>query len=115
MSGEPLRRGDVVNLLQRHHRPLSARRLMILIAQGQEEASVNYGVMLSTLRQWARDDTKRQREESLNDRIVEVRRGVFSVQRATDEPSQQSDVASESRTSDEGSTQAQPRQFLCIL
>ncbi len=85
MSGAQLDRGNIYQLLKRHHRPLSARRLMIL-AQEEFGFDGNYGQFLSTLKAWAKEipnQTAIKVHESpsmlLHDELIEVRSGVFAL------------------------------------
>ena len=66
MSDKPLSRVDVITLLKRHHRPLSARRLLILAKQ-ELDLKLNYGLILSTLRHWVKLDLTSQ-----EDQIIEI-------------------------------------------
>ena len=95
MSDQSLSRGDVITLLKRHHRPLSARRLLMLVNQ-ELGMNLNYGLMLSTLRQWVRLDADAQ-----GDQMIELRKGVFGLRRAAqvvDEPSYSSTHGGQSPT-----------------
>ena len=76
MSGAHIDRAEIQDLLERHHRPLSARRLLVL-SQQELGYEVNYGVMLTSLKKWAKS------QEPLNHRtIIEIRRGVFTLSEA---------------------------------
>ena len=79
MSDQSLSRGDVIALLKRHHRPLSARRLLMLVHQ-ELGANLNYGLMLSTLRHWVKVDSHAQ-----GDQMIELRKGVFGLRRVAQE------------------------------
>ena len=52
MSGAKIDRDNIYRLLKRHHRPLSARRIMSF-AQEEFGFNGNYGLLLSTLKTWA--------------------------------------------------------------
>ena len=74
MSDVAINRDEVVYLLRRHHRPLSARRLLMLINQ-EYRRNLNYGQILSALRRWSKHD----RQQDTSSPLVELRKGVFAL------------------------------------
>lgn len=76
MSDPFISREVIAGLMKQHHRPLSARRLLMLFNQ-DGEAELNYGEMLVFLRKWAREEDLDESERG--PQIREIRRGVFAL------------------------------------
>ena len=102
MSGAKIDRANIYRLLQKHRRPLSARRLMIL-AQEEFAFEGNYGLLLSTLKTWAKqgksvvlfeDGQANQQTYEL----IEVRHGIFKLRISQSiDSSHESEVLTHSR------------------
>ena len=111
MSGAKIDRENIYRLLKRHHRPLSARRIMSF-AQEEFGFDGNYGLLLSTLKAWAvpnrlKINSEQKQVGEGQDDLIEVRHGIFTLRSCLSKKTKPKNVVHNKLKSPEQSTPSQ--------